>query len=1816
MLVSNTGKTAGGANTISSSFSFAQAFDTGSNAGGYNLHSIVVSLVAPTGSGTVTATVRADDSGNPSSTVLYTLTNPTLGHGSNEFTAPANATLDAGKTYHVVLAFSESTGGPRWVRTAISQGLDAGASPGWDIDSGALRYSATQTTWSVVSSSQSFQLQVKGSLPATIPDAPTGLMANPEDTQVTLNWTVGADGGSAIITHRIRWKEGSGFYTGWQDIPNSAPSETNATSYTVTGLTNGTAYTFQVRAENGEGESIAPHATSSQVTPSATDTTAPTVTSIERNTPTTTPTNADALTWRVTFNEDVKDVGGADFGIAGTTETLTLSASAVSGSASQYDVTVSGAALADLDATLTLSFASGQDIKDIANNNLTDTAPTGTNDFTFVVDNTAPTVTSIERESPTTSPTNANSLRWLVTFSEPLLSTTVNDADFTVTGTTANPARLRISPDVYRVQVSSRNTNDLGDLNDTVTLTFATGQNITDPAGNALVNVTPTSGKNDNFFVVDNTAPTVTSIERRTPTTSPTNANSLQWLVTFSEALPFTSPGPGADDFVVSGTTVSLFVQPRSSTEFTVNVAGGDLDDLNDTVTLTFATGQNITDPAGNALVNVTPTSGTNDNFFLLDNTAPTVTITAASTSTGPFTATFTFDEAVTGFAVGDITVGNGAPSNLQNPTSDNQTFTALITPVATGTVTLNVAANVAMDAVGNGNTAAIQVSISHTASVADTTAPTVTSIVRQDPATSPTNANTLKWRVTFNENVKDIGDADFAITGTTASLGVVPMTGSTRIYDVTASGGNLAGLTGTVTLSFATGQDIKDNADNNLTNTTPTVTDESDYVVDNTAPTVTSIERVTPTTSPTNANSLTWRVTFSEDVQNVSPADFTVTGTTAGSSGFPVSNDVYQVEVSGGNLADRNGTVTLGFASNQDITDPAGNDLVTSGTPVPNDNTYEVDNAAPTVTITAASTSTGPFTATFTFDEAVTGFAVGDITVGNGAPSAFMGANGDMTYTATITPAANGEVTLNVAADVATDLASNGNTAAIQVSSTYMAPVIATLPDAPTGLMANPEDTQVTLNWTVGADGGSAIITHRIRWKEGSGFYTGWQDIPNSAPSETNATSYTVTGLTNGTAYTFQVRAENGEGESIAPHATSSQVTPSATDTTAPTVTSIVRNTPTTTPTNANTLTWRVTFNEDVKDVGYADFAIAGTTETLTLSVSAVLGSASSQYDVTVSGAALADLDATVTLSFASGQDIKDIANNALANTTPTGTNDNTYVVDNTAPTVTITAASTSTGPFTATFTFDEAVTGFAVGDITVGNGAPSNLLNPTSDNRTFTATITPVSSGDVTLNVAANAAEDAAGNGNTAATQVSSAYMAPGTPPPPPPPDPEPGPPENLEAAAGGGAVTLGWEAPVDPGASAIVRYEVRHAEGNSVPENTAWQSVGLNLSHTITGLTNGQVYAFEVRAVNSSNPAEGPAARVQATPSESPLVSLTPGRLLVAEDVGTIVLTVSLNRPAPSALSVLWYTQDEHAEAPSDYTAREGSLTFAAEESQKDISVPIVDDAVREDPVGGVHETFFVILREGQGYSRGDSYALVEIVDNDGDAPGDVTPPRLLQRTVNGTTLVLTYDETLDDASVPAVGDFVVQSGGNTINVSQVSVDGSKVTLTLAAPVQPNQAVSLDYTPGANPIQDASGNDAAPLSGTDVTPPQLTRAAVNAGTLVLTYNETLDDASVPAPGDFVVTAAGSTAGVDGVRVGGSAVTLTLAAPVQANQAVTLDYTPGANPTQDMAGNDAAALSGRAVTNNTPGSGEGSGGGEAEAVAGTPRCRAGPRR
>ncbi|MBF0297013.1 MAG: DUF4347 domain-containing protein, partial [Magnetococcales bacterium] len=55
------------------------------------------------------------------------------------------------------------------------------------------------------------------------------------------------------------------------------------------------------------------------------------------------------------------------------------------------------------------------------------------------------------------------------------------------------------------------------------------------------------------------------------------------------------------------------------------------------------------------------------------------------------------------------------------------------------------------------------------TFSDADTTAPRITSIDRQTPATASTDADSLVWRVTFDETVSNVSTGDFSVSGSTA---------------------------------------------------------------------------------------------------------------------------------------------------------------------------------------------------------------------------------------------------------------------------------------------------------------------------------------------------------------------------------------------------------------------------------------------------------------------------------------------------------------------------------------------------------------------------------------------------------------------------------------------------------------------------------------------------------------------------------------------------------------------------------------------------------------------------------------------------------------------------------------------------------------------------------------------------------------------------------------------------------------------------------------------------------------------------------------
>jgi titin len=88
------------------------------------------------------------------------------------------------------------------------------------------------------------------------PDAPTGFIAAPGNSQVTLNWTAPQNtGGSPITAYSV------------SGTPGGSCTTNGATNCVVTGLTNGTAYTFALVASNAGGASQP--VSSNTVTPEA-----------------------------------------------------------------------------------------------------------------------------------------------------------------------------------------------------------------------------------------------------------------------------------------------------------------------------------------------------------------------------------------------------------------------------------------------------------------------------------------------------------------------------------------------------------------------------------------------------------------------------------------------------------------------------------------------------------------------------------------------------------------------------------------------------------------------------------------------------------------------------------------------------------------------------------------------------------------------------------------------------------------------------------------------------------------------------------------------------------------------------------------------------------------------------------------------------------------------------------------------------------------------------------------------------------------------------------------------------------------------------------------------------------------------------------------------------------------------------------------------------------------------------------------------------------------------------------------------------------
>jgi hypothetical protein len=209
-----------------------------------------------------------------------------------------------------------------------------------------------------------------------------------------------------------------------------------------------------------------------------------------------------------------------------------------------------------------------------------------------------------------------------------------------------------------------------------------------------------------------------------------------------NDDIAFISQGSGASaDFFVVVTTAAA---PTNGNTFQTTI---DCSDLTSGTTDTWD-GTGGTDTATSATT--------------IDAVAPTVAITSTApdpTNTSPIPVTATFSENVTGFTVGDITVGNGTAGNFAGGPA---VYTFDVTPSSQGAVTVDIAAGVTQDAAANDNSAASQFSITY-----DSVGP---SVVITSTASDPTGEKPIPITVTFSEDVTGFVLGDITVGNGTAS--------------------------------------------------------------------------------------------------------------------------------------------------------------------------------------------------------------------------------------------------------------------------------------------------------------------------------------------------------------------------------------------------------------------------------------------------------------------------------------------------------------------------------------------------------------------------------------------------------------------------------------------------------------------------------------------------------------------------------------------------------------------------------------------------------------------------------------------------------------------------------------------------------------------------------------------------------------------------------------------------------------------------------------------------------------------------------------
>lgn len=250
----------------------------------------------------------------------------------------------------------------------------------------------------------------------------------------------------------------------------------------------------------------------------------------------------------------------------------------------------------------------------------------------------------------------------------------------------------------------------------------------------------------------------------------------------------------------------------------------------------------------------------------------------------------------------------------------------------------------------------------------------------------------------------------------------------------------------------------------------------------------------------------------------------------------------------------------------------------------------------------------------------------------------------------------------------------------------------------------------------------------------------------------------------------------------------------------------------------------------------------------------------------------------------------------------------------------------------------------------------------------------------------------------------------------------------------------------------------------------------------------------------------------------PPTNPYVGFATATTSVVESAGTAQIAVSLSAPATTACSVDFATTDGTATQPGDYTTTAGTLSFAAGESVKYISVPITDDAVLE-----TSQNFTVTL---------------------------VNPVNTVLGSATMHTLTVTDDDSpavsivANDASASEGGDagqFTLTRTGDTTDALAVTLSrtGSAANTTDYATINTTQTIPAgqsSLTVDVSPVQDTTneGNETVILtvtSGSGYVVGTPSAATVNIldddrSTVTITANDPTASEAAGNPGQFTVT------------------------------------------------------------------------------------------